>query len=89
MSFAEFKEAFSEVLGEGLTEEQMSLMFMKIDANRDNYIDWNDFSTYMVNDRCDAIKYCYILMCLNGLAAKSRRSESNEGRSRNRAVRDD
>ncbi|KAI8898271.1 WD40-repeat-containing domain protein [Globomyces pollinis-pini] len=43
-----FVEAFGQVLGKGLTEEQMVTMFMKIDSNTDNLIDWDDFSTYML-----------------------------------------
>ncbi|KAJ3319916.1 hypothetical protein HDV06_005815 [Boothiomyces sp. JEL0866] len=48
INMEEFKEAFATVLGKGLTEEQMTAMFMKIDANTDNQIDWDDFSTYML-----------------------------------------
>ncbi|KAJ2996375.1 acetylornithine aminotransferase [Globomyces sp. JEL0801] len=39
-----FVEAFGQVLGKGLTEEQMVTMFMKIDSNTDNLIDWDDFN---------------------------------------------
>ncbi|EGF77863.1 hypothetical protein BATDEDRAFT_27169 [Batrachochytrium dendrobatidis JAM81] len=48
MSLEDFKSAFATVLGKGLTDEQMSILFMKIDANTDNEIDWDDFSTYML-----------------------------------------
>ncbi|KAJ3311082.1 WD40 repeat domain 95 [Boothiomyces sp. JEL0838] len=48
INMEEFKQAFATVLGKGLTEEQMTAMFMKIDANTDNHIDWDDFSTYML-----------------------------------------
>ncbi|KAJ3130047.1 hypothetical protein HK098_006759 [Nowakowskiella sp. JEL0407] len=44
----EFKKAFGTVLGNGLTEEQMMILFMKIDANTDNSIDWEEFSTFML-----------------------------------------
>lgn len=36
------------MLGENLTDEQLNHLFMKIDANTDNYIDWDDFSTFML-----------------------------------------
>ncbi|KAL2912296.1 hypothetical protein HK105_208211 [Polyrhizophydium stewartii] len=48
ISIDDFKRAFAKVLGQGLTDEQMSILFMKIDANTDNAIDWDDFSTYML-----------------------------------------
>ncbi|KAJ3279292.1 hypothetical protein HK104_001582, partial [Borealophlyctis nickersoniae] len=48
MSMAEFKSAFSVVLGHDLTDEQMDLLFMKIDANTDDAIDWDEFSTFML-----------------------------------------
>ncbi|KAI8923511.1 WD40-repeat-containing domain protein [Entophlyctis helioformis] len=48
ISLDDFKTAFATVLGQGLTDEQMSILFMKIDANTDNAIDWDDFSTYML-----------------------------------------
>jgi hypothetical protein len=48
MNVEDFKEAFGKVLGQGLTEEQMSLLFMQIDANTDNTVDWEEFSTFML-----------------------------------------
>ncbi|KAJ1340618.1 hypothetical protein BSLG_004712 [Batrachochytrium salamandrivorans] len=48
MSLEDFKSAFATVLGKDLTTEQLSILFMKIDANTDNAIDWEDFSTYML-----------------------------------------
>ncbi|KAJ3325279.1 hypothetical protein HDU76_013215 [Blyttiomyces sp. JEL0837] len=48
MGIEEFKEAFGIVLGEGLTEQQMKLLFMQIDANTDNTVDWDEFSTFML-----------------------------------------
>ncbi|KAI9330378.1 WD40-repeat-containing domain protein [Zopfochytrium polystomum] len=43
-----FKRAFGAVLGKGLTEEQMGLLFMQVDANTDNAVDWEEFSTFML-----------------------------------------
>jgi hypothetical protein len=43
-----FKQAFGKVLGEGLTEEQMGLLFMQVDANTDNRVDWDEFSSFML-----------------------------------------
>ncbi|KAI8804253.1 WD40-repeat-containing domain protein, partial [Cladochytrium replicatum] len=48
LTMEEFKKAFGIVLGHNLTEEQMGLLFMKIDANTDGSIDWDEFSTYML-----------------------------------------
>ncbi|KAJ1533653.1 EF-hand calcium binding domain 8, partial [Nowakowskiella sp. JEL0078] len=48
LSMDEFKKAFGIVLGMGLTDEQMMILFMKIDANTDNSIDWDEFSTFML-----------------------------------------
>ncbi|KAJ3082879.1 EF-hand calcium binding domain 8, partial [Rhizoclosmatium hyalinum] len=48
MTMKDFKESFGQVLGEGLSEEQMGLLFMKIDANTDNAVDWDEFSTFML-----------------------------------------
>jgi Ca2+-binding EF-hand superfamily protein len=44
-----FREVFSTVLGSSLSFDQMTLLFMKIDANSDGTIDWDEFSTYMIN----------------------------------------
>ncbi|KAI9207639.1 WD40-repeat-containing domain protein [Polychytrium aggregatum] len=48
LSIDEFKEAFGMILGQGLNEEQMSHLFMKIDANIDDSVDWDEFSTFML-----------------------------------------
>ncbi|KAI9331220.1 hypothetical protein BDR26DRAFT_824578 [Obelidium mucronatum] len=48
MTIDDFKSSFGQVLGEGLSEEQMGLLFMKIDANTDNAVDWEEFSTFML-----------------------------------------
>ncbi|KAJ3045801.1 WD40 repeat domain 95, partial [Rhizophlyctis rosea] len=48
MDVTQFKSVFSVVLGTGLTDEQMDVLFMKIDANTDDAIDWDEFSTFML-----------------------------------------
>ncbi|KAJ3068918.1 hypothetical protein HDU98_007997, partial [Podochytrium sp. JEL0797] len=48
MNMAEFKSSFTEVLGEGLSGDQMDLLFMKIDSNTDNTVNWEEFSTFML-----------------------------------------
>ena len=44
----EFLEAFGEVLGKNLTHEQLTHLFMKIDANSDGSVDWDEFTNYML-----------------------------------------
>ena len=44
----EFLEAFGEVLGKNLTHEQLTHLFMKIDANSDGSVDWDEFTNYII-----------------------------------------
>jgi hypothetical protein len=44
----QFSAVFRSILGNSLSDEQMQLLFMKIDANSDGTIDWDEFSTYMM-----------------------------------------
>ncbi|KAJ3393876.1 hypothetical protein HDU84_000839 [Entophlyctis sp. JEL0112] len=44
----QFREVFGKVLGGGLSHDQMTMLFMKIDANSDGTVDWDEFSTYMM-----------------------------------------
>eukprot|EP00026_Physarum_polycephalum_P001543 Phypoly_transcript_01545.p1 GENE.Phypoly_transcript_01545~~Phypoly_transcript_01545.p1 ORF type:complete len:441 (-),score=105.87 Phypoly_transcript_01545:1901-3223(-) len=46
----EFVEAFGEVLGKDLNEQQLQQLFMKIDANSDGMVSWDEFSTFMILD---------------------------------------
>ncbi|KAL2911515.1 hypothetical protein HK105_209004 [Polyrhizophydium stewartii] len=41
-------KVFGEVLGGNLTFEHMTQLFMKIDANSDGTVDWDEFSAYMM-----------------------------------------
>ncbi|KAI8996010.1 WD40-repeat-containing domain protein [Gaertneriomyces semiglobifer] len=43
-----FREVFSTVVGDNLTHDQMTMLFMKIDANSDGTVDWDEFTSYMV-----------------------------------------
>lgn len=42
-----FASYFGEVMG-GMTERQLILMFMKIDVNCDDLINWDEFSSYIL-----------------------------------------
>jgi len=44
----EFLAAFGNVLGKNLTEEQLTHLFMKIDANSDGTVDWDEFTNFML-----------------------------------------
>jgi WD40 repeat protein len=43
-----FREVFGRVLGDHVSFDQMTMLFMKIDANSDGTMDWDEFSTYMM-----------------------------------------
>jgi WD40 repeat protein len=43
-----FREVFGKVLGDNVSFDQMTMLFMKIDANSDGTMDWDEFSTYMM-----------------------------------------
>ena len=44
----EFVDAFGEVLGVGLSRKQLVQLFMRIDANSDGSIDWEEFMNYIL-----------------------------------------
>ena len=48
LDMEEFLEAFGEVLGKNLTHEQLTHLFMKIDANSDGSVDWDEFTNFML-----------------------------------------
>lgn len=48
MDIDKFREVFTDILGAHATYDQMTLLFMKIDANSDGSVDWDEFSTYMM-----------------------------------------
>ena len=43
----DFVREFGQVLGDNLTETQLTHLFMKIDANSDGSVDWDEFTNYM------------------------------------------
>lgn len=48
LELEEFVEAFGNVLGDNLSEKELQHMFMKIDANADGSVDWNEFTNFML-----------------------------------------
>jgi len=42
-------EVFGEILNGALSTEQMTMLFMKIDANTDGNMSWDEFSSYMMS----------------------------------------
>jgi len=44
----EFVDAFGEVLGVGMSRKQLVQLFMRIDANSDGSIDWEEFMNYIL-----------------------------------------
>ena len=66
LDMEEFLEAFGGVLGENLTTTQLIHLFMKIDANSDGSVDWDEFTQFMLlenqaaadmSDRSFAVRY--------------------------------
>ena len=51
----EFLEAFGGVLGKNLTREQLTHLFMKIDANSDGSVDWDEFTNFMLLENQAAV----------------------------------
>eukprot|EP00948_MAST-09A_sp_MAST-9A-sp1_P002549 g2549.t1 len=49
----DFVEQFGEILGDNLTAQQLTHLFMKIDANSDGTVDWDEFTNYMFLDNQD------------------------------------
>jgi len=43
----QFVHHFHNILGENLTPQQISYLFMKIDANSDGTVDWDEFTNFM------------------------------------------
>jgi len=47
LSQEQFVEAFTEVLGKNLSEQELTHLFMKIDANCDGAVDWDEFTDFL------------------------------------------
>ncbi|KAJ3174490.1 hypothetical protein HDU87_007183 [Geranomyces variabilis] len=48
LTLDQFKNAFAAVFGTELTDTQMGLLFCQVDANMDEAVDWDEFSTFML-----------------------------------------
>ena len=48
-----FVGAFGSILGDNLSDQQLTHLFMKIDANSDGSVDWDEFTNYMFLDNQD------------------------------------
>lgn len=45
---SEFKVAFGHVIGKGMDERQLMQLFMKIDADSNGSVEWDEFMNYML-----------------------------------------
>eukprot|EP00163_Fabomonas_tropica_P012293 TRINITY_DN23550_c0_g1_i1.p1 TRINITY_DN23550_c0_g1~~TRINITY_DN23550_c0_g1_i1.p1 ORF type:complete len:1206 (+),score=227.35 TRINITY_DN23550_c0_g1_i1:301-3918(+) len=43
-----FVENFRDILGSNMTDRELTFLFMKIDANSDGTVDWDEFSNFML-----------------------------------------
>ncbi|KAK3593630.1 hypothetical protein CHS0354_025521 [Potamilus streckersoni] len=48
MNLEEFKETVSDVLGTDEYNEYLDKLFQKLDTSSNGYVDWNEFSTYLL-----------------------------------------
>lgn len=48
LELEEFVSAFGEVLGKGLSDKEIIQLFMRIDANSDGSVDWEEFINYII-----------------------------------------
>ncbi|XP_055341268.1 uncharacterized protein LOC129590202 isoform X2 [Paramacrobiotus metropolitanus] len=46
----EFKQAMKKIIGESVPEREIELIFMKVDANCDGNVDWNEFLEYTLRE---------------------------------------
>ncbi|OQV20829.1 putative WD repeat-containing protein on Y chromosome [Hypsibius exemplaris] len=46
----EFKQAMKKILGEDVPEREIELIFMKVDANCDGNVDWNEFLEFTLRE---------------------------------------
>lgn len=46
LSISEFKRAMRKTVGHNLTDDQIEVLFMKVDANCDGVVDWEEYVTY-------------------------------------------
>eukprot|EP01012_Entosiphon_sulcatum_P043513 TRINITY_DN5785_c0_g1_i1.p1 TRINITY_DN5785_c0_g1~~TRINITY_DN5785_c0_g1_i1.p1 ORF type:complete len:1237 (+),score=171.78 TRINITY_DN5785_c0_g1_i1:705-4415(+) len=67
---AEFLAAFRPVVGNTMTDDQLRVWFSKIDFNANGYVDWSEFSTYVLlegqqGQLQDGVKYEYVKTSLH------------------------
>jgi Ca2+-binding EF-hand superfamily protein len=48
-AYIKFRDVFGQLFGSSLSYDQVTMLFMKIDANSDGTVDWNEFSEYMIS----------------------------------------
>ena len=48
LDMEEFLAAFGKIFAESLNDQELTNLFMKIDANSDGTVDWNEFTEYML-----------------------------------------
>ncbi len=59
---AQFREIFGKVFRGALQFDQLTQLFMKIDANSDGTVDWDEFSTYMMVMPSQKLPHTYLLL---------------------------
>ncbi|XP_055341551.1 WD repeat-containing protein on Y chromosome-like [Paramacrobiotus metropolitanus] len=50
LDIGEFKLAMRRISGDAMTEREIALVFMKVDANCDGNVDWNEFLDYTLRE---------------------------------------
>eukprot|EP01083_Nonionella_stella_P100616 284025_1 len=48
LGMEEFVAAFGQALGKNLAQQKLTHLFMKIDANSDGSVDWDEFTNYLL-----------------------------------------
>lgn len=47
----EFLNAFKDVIGKEMTDKEFNQLFMKIDADSNSTVEWNEFMNYMLLEK--------------------------------------
>lgn len=48
LELEEFMDAFGGIIGKDMNDKQINQLFMKIDADSNGSVDWNEFMNYML-----------------------------------------
>jgi WD40 repeat protein len=48
LTLMEFRQALVEILGPAIDNEQLEMLFMKVDTTCDGLVDWDEFCTYLL-----------------------------------------